>query len=145
MSTNLLILGGSATKHPDTDLLPALDRYDGPAFRVLRKALRERPGLAERLKICIISAAYGLISADYPILWYEQRMNRDQALFIRPKVEAQAIALLGDHRWPGLVMCGNRYHVAMPAFLWHSGMVCTFGGIGYQLGQLKAWLWRNEL
>ena len=142
---SLLILGCSATKRADAGLLPALDRYDGPAFRVLRKALRERDGLTERLKVCIISTEYGLIAADTPIPAYDFRMSWSQALVIRPKVKSQAMALLHNQRVPGLVMCGQRYHAALPVEIWHEDLHRTFGGIGYQLGQLKAWLWRNEL
>lgn len=37
----LRILSGTQTKQTDPLLLPALERYDGPMFRVLRKFLRQ--------------------------------------------------------------------------------------------------------
>lgn len=141
LQENLLILGCSATKRADAGMLPAIDRYDGPMYRVLRKALRERDGLTERLKICVISANYGLVAADTPIPAYDWRMSWSQALVIRPKVKAQAMAMLNGQRMPGLVMCGDRYHAALPTEIWHAGLNRTFGAIGCQLAQLKAWLW----
>ena len=57
--TRLLIMACSARKRATEDLLPAIDRYDGPAFRVLRKYLShaERPGLT----VMILSAKYCLL------------------------------------------------------------------------------------
>jgi hypothetical protein len=43
----MLILACSRRKRPDEGLLPAIERYDGPAFRVLRRFLREMPALHE--------------------------------------------------------------------------------------------------
>jgi hypothetical protein len=43
----MLILACSRRKRPDEGLLPAIERYDGPAFRVLRHFLREMPALHE--------------------------------------------------------------------------------------------------
>jgi hypothetical protein len=37
----MLILACSRRKRPDEGLLPAIERYDGPAFRVLRRFLRK--------------------------------------------------------------------------------------------------------
>jgi hypothetical protein len=39
--TNLLIVTCSQRKRSDRELLPALKRYDGIFFRILRKAQRE--------------------------------------------------------------------------------------------------------
>ena len=57
----MLILACSRRKRPDDGLLPAIERYDGPAFRVLRRYLRERPAGAP--DVFILSAEHGLIGA----------------------------------------------------------------------------------
>ena len=41
MDKRLLILGCADRKRDSGGLLPALDRYDGPAYRVIRTFLRE--------------------------------------------------------------------------------------------------------
>ena len=79
----LLILGCSQKKRPDSGLLPALTRYDGPMFRVLRKFLRECPGEAQGLEIYILSAEFGLIPASQPIPNYDRRMTLQQANILR--------------------------------------------------------------
>jgi hypothetical protein len=69
----LLIIACSERKNSAVGLLPAIDRYDGPAFRVLRKYLREH---AERApSILILSAKYGLIPAGQEIPMYERRLS----------------------------------------------------------------------
>lgn len=137
----LLILACSATKRLDPGPLPAIERYDGPFYRVLRKALRERPGLAERLAVCIISAQHGIIAADNLILNYDRRMTSARAAELAPMV-ATALA----HRWPpAYVEVGSRYRRALPPPPWPASVVVGHGGIGERLGQLKRWLWSIPL
>jgi hypothetical protein len=58
----LLILACSQRKNPARGKLPAIDRYDGPAFRVLRKYSRD--SAANLPTVLILSAKHGLIAAD---------------------------------------------------------------------------------
>ncbi|WP_373537310.1 DUF6884 domain-containing protein [Microcoleus sp.] len=69
---HLLILACSQRKRSDTDSLPAIERYDGPTFRLLRRFLRKQPSAP--LEIYILSAKFGLIPSDYPIPDYDQKM-----------------------------------------------------------------------
>ena len=67
-SRRLLILACSQRKRLDPQPLPVLERYDGPAFRVLRKFLRDSPCEAQRIDISVLSAEFGLLSAQQMIL-----------------------------------------------------------------------------
>ncbi len=58
----LLILGCSKAKTKHDELVPAIQRYDGPPFRVLRRYLRLRYDPV--LRVYILSAEYGIIPAD---------------------------------------------------------------------------------
>ena len=49
--------------------MPAVLRYDGPLFRVLR---RQPPAIHA---VYILSALHGLIAADTPIAFYDQRVR----------------------------------------------------------------------
>lgn len=75
MEKKLLILGCSATKLDADGHIPALDRYDGPMYRVLRKFLREREW-PQDLSIGVLSAEHGLFGSLKGIENYDRRMNR---------------------------------------------------------------------
>src|SRR5947209_5490454 len=82
--TRLLIVACSRCKKPAVEQLPAIERYDGPAFRVLRKYLRERQVSAP--KILILSAKYGLIDSAKLIRDYDYRLTPTTAQKLRPGV-----------------------------------------------------------
>lgn len=53
----LLILSCSRRKRSDRGLLPALERYDGPTYRVMNKFLRVNPSGTQSLDVYILSKA----------------------------------------------------------------------------------------
>jgi len=82
---HLLILGCSDRKIKNVSQAPALEVYDGPSYRVLRKFLKEN-GWPPGLMIKIISAKYGIIDATTLIEPYDGRLDKETAKKIRPKV-----------------------------------------------------------
>lgn len=136
----LLILACSATKvaygGPE---VPAITRYDGPAWRVLRKALRERPELAEQLTAAALSARYGLVRADHPIAYYDQRMTPARAAELGRDMRDQLALPAWRGPWDAvLVNVGADYRPALPELPWPA--TWAQGTIGERLAQLKAWL-----
>lgn len=142
----LLILACSATKRRDVRLLPALDRYAGPSFRVLRRWLRDHPRQAPLLDIYVLSAEFGLFPAVQPIPDYDRQMTEARAEELRPQVETTVRTLLTVHSYHTIgISLGRRYRLALaesalllrpaPVFLTPNG-----GGIGVQLAALKRWL-----
>jgi hypothetical protein len=133
---SLLILGCSATKRTDAALIPAIDRYDGPLYRVLRGWMRETPDHEERLLVMILSAEYGFIRATDAIPNYDRRMTLERAAELQP--------VTGRVRWPGpytsvYISLGATYRLALPTPLpWPAQF--AQGGIGTRLAGLKAWL-----
>ncbi len=75
MGKKLLILGCSKTKLSAYGDIPALDRYDGPMYKVVRKFLREREW-PQDLSIGALSAKYGLFGVLRGIEDYDKRMNK---------------------------------------------------------------------
>jgi hypothetical protein len=75
---HLLVLGCSSTKLQTEGGLPAIDRYDGPMYRVFRSFLRESIWPSP-LSIAVLSAKYGLIGGLTSIEHYDQRMDRGRA------------------------------------------------------------------
>src|SRR5438128_9858454 len=92
----LLILACSQRKRPYASLLPAIERYDGPAFRVLRRyrRLTEDKGLI----VYILSAEYGLIPASKQIPTYDRRMDSKRADKLREDVVEEAQSAVLRHK-----------------------------------------------
>jgi hypothetical protein len=138
---SLIILACSAAKLHDEGGLPAIQRYDGPAYRVLRRALRERHGLTDVLEIRMLSAEFGLIAPWHYIPDYDREMTRERAKELRPDVTAALEGL-----WPAAyVHASHRYRLALPPPPWPVSIRVAHRGIGYQLAQLRAWLWELPL
>jgi hypothetical protein len=144
----LLIVACSATKNPAAEAIPALERYDGVAYRVIRRWQRET-AQDEPFAILILSARFGLIRAETPIPNYEHPMTAGRAAELRPQV-TQALqvhlATLGPYR-ATCISLGQDYWEALDleSVRDHLGVITrTKGGIGMQLGQLKGWLYEVQ-
>lgn len=139
----LLIVACSKCKKPNSELMPAIERYDGPAFRVLRKFLREQRGLVPR--VLILSGKYGLIDASTPIQDYDVRMTRATADELRPAVLKRLRKLLqgGPIRSVGVCL-GRDYRQAIEGIesqIPKGAMVEIIGGgLGQRLSRLREWL-----
>jgi hypothetical protein len=142
-----VIVACSATKRTDTAELSALARYDGPAWRTLRTHLScmIEPPLA-------LSAEHGLISAYQEIPNYDRRLDRPRACALVPFVAKQLERFAYEGRLRGEIFAygGEIYRELLEAaaeLAEHElgrKLLLTYssGGIGEQLGQLKAFLTR---
>ncbi len=144
----VLILSCTATKRPDAGLLPALERYDGPTFRVLRRYLRDQP--TDPPDIHVLSAEFGLISAAYPIPYYDRAMTRIRAHEMRVPVQQSLAAALGDLTQASfdpehlLVCLGREYREALTGYVGPVAEVLPSrsvrAGLGRRLTILRHWL-----
>jgi hypothetical protein len=141
----LLILGCSQRKNPAADVLPAIDRYDGPAFRVLRKFLKEAP--QHPPVVLILSAKYGLIESATPIPDYDCQMSTALADRLRPSVLESLGLFLPSRswRWRSIGLCvGKVYRGALHGMeqLAPEGVRVEVlgGGQGRRLTSLHRWL-----
>lgn len=146
MTNRLLILSCSAAKQHAHEPMPAIERYDGPAFRVVRKALSDGvigPDTAVR----IVSARHGLINGAEWIHDYDQRMTPRRAVESASSVSIDLYGWFQKH--PGcdevFVNVGRAYAPALTGL----GDYCrrhnipyveAAGGIGQRLTQMRAWL-----
>lgn len=145
----LLILSCSQRKHETQELLPAIERYNGPLFFVLRRFLRECPRQARQLDVYILSAAYGLIPGDFPIAWYDRKMNLSRAIELQPYVNTTFLDL---PRYKYASICFVLGTTYLKAFAGTQGLIpdhtepiIAHGPIGKKQTQLKKWLWRELL
>ncbi len=138
----LLLIGCSRRKRETPGLLPAIERYDGPVFRLLRRFQRRQP---HGPRVLILSAAFGLIPAEQPIPWYDARMTRARATALQPEVAGALRARIGDSPPEEVVVCmGRTYRAALPddATLPPRLPVREARGtVGAQLATLHDWLY----
>lgn len=91
----LVIVGCCREKTVTSGPVPALDLYQGWCVPMLRDYAPAGSGL--RAGICVLSARYGLISADEPAETYEQPLTARIARELRPRATAQLAARLREH------------------------------------------------
>ena len=144
----LLIIGCSQRKIQSPGEIPAIDRYDGPTYRCLRK-FRDTTGFPNHLRILILSAKYHLIFPETHIADYDLKMTLERAKDIAVDVQCDLIRCLEFYRiaYGGtdqvFINLGKNYMRTLEGFGW--GTISTMeasGGIGLKNQQMKAWLER---
>jgi hypothetical protein len=157
----LLIVACSQAKTDAPRRVSAYELYDGPAFRIIRKAGFPGPGWPAFTNIRILSAEHGLISPWDSLLPYDRKLDDARAaeLAALPLRDVQGAlytpiydrgAWAGTHFGPwlgGVFMFGGALYrqvvqtwAAAGAFRYGEPLTYSGGGIGQQLGQLRRWL-----
>lgn len=140
----LLLLACSRQKRPDDRLLPAIERYDGPAFRVLRHYLRGNE--EESLDVHVLSAQFGLIRGGYAIPLYDHLMTRKRALELQGRIASEFTTLCAGQIYEDSFLCAGAIYrealigIPLPA----KSMIVAVGSMGAQLTQLKRWLHQDS-
>jgi len=139
----VLIVSCSQRKRPDPGLLPALNRYDGGHFRILRKARREGYW-PETMDMRILSAKHGLLAGSTPITNYDQKITRDRANELHSQVLQVLQTGARQHTYREVyVDLGRDYQAAIEGLTQvfnGSRVVYAKGRIGQRLAQLRSWL-----
>lgn len=143
-TNRLLFIACTATKSSAPGKLPALDRYQGPSFKVIHKAQREQMPLPT---IIILSALHGFIGTDTLIGDYDQCMTPLRGRELMPVLRQQwsqcVHPLLKDVTDCHVAM-GQIHRQAFDEFaaeLQHVPCLSyASGGIGTQNGQLRRWI-----
>jgi len=146
----LLVLNCSEAKVEGTGPLPAIKRYDGPAFRVVRRFLREAQESVLDIGIYVLSAKYGLIPANREIECYDERMTPERAMALRETTSGQLEQALAKHRPIQVFLSLGRdylhaiegYEEFLPAGV---EVVCSREPSGKKLTALKTWLYGATL
>lgn len=137
----LLILSCSRGKRNSARILPAIERYDGPAFRVVRRYLATTQ---DAPTICILSAEYGLLLADSPVPYYDRAMDADRARVLRPLVARQLATIATPPRFRSVfLILGSAYRSALgdaPRLFADAQVLSASGPPGVRLAQLRRWL-----
>ena len=145
----LLLISCSQRKIGNEVLIPAIERYDGPTYRCLRKFrdAHKDKALPNNLRILILSAKYQLIFPETEIVNYDFKMTAERAREIAPNVQKDlqqclyfySIAYGGTEEV--FINLGKTYMQTLEGFDW--ACIKTLeasGGIGERTSQMKAWL-----
>ena len=143
----LLILSCSQRKHSNPSLLPALERYDGPAFRVVNKFMRVRPFEAQSLDVYVLSAKFGLIPSSQLIPNYDHRMTLQKVRELQLLTLTELKKILVDKQYDELFISMGKdylrvlagYESLIPANL---KVVISTGVMGRKQADLRNWLHR---
>ena len=150
---HLLIISCSQRKIESSrvrPVLPAIDRYDGPAYRCLRKFRSEQGGkFPNTLRILILSAKYGLIFPETEIPDYDLKITPERAEVLKSSVQEGLGRCLPFYEiaYGGMdqvfLNLGKTYRQLLEGFDWRLLSVLeASGGIGLKTQQMKAWLAR---
>lgn len=145
--SRLLVLACSHRKRFDDEPMPAIDRYDGPAFRLLRRFLVQNSVPPPVVRI--LSAEHGLIPADYPLSYYDRRMIQERAKTLQPQVIAGLKTTLSKKTYTNLLIwLGQDY---LEAIYGYEAIIpdtlrvqIATGGIGRKLSILYDWLYGDS-
>ena len=144
----LLILSCSQRKREAQKPLPAIERYNGPLFFVLRRFLRECPRQAMQLDVYILSAAYGLIPGDFPTVWYDQKINASRVAELQSQVNTTFSDIERDNYASICFVLGRTYLKVFEGVQnlvpTHTEPIIVYGTMGKRQVQLKKWLWGQQ-
>jgi len=145
-TTRALFLACSERKARDPGYLPAVKRYDGPCFRVLRRHLRSSP--EKPVEVWVLSGEYGLVRGSAPIPAYNRRMTLQRADELKEVVREAFVRAWQETLFGNVFVClGSAYARAMAECWAHLppsvSVRFATGAIGGRASQLRAWLYRN--
>lgn len=145
----LLIVSCSGTKDHAAELLPALARYTGAYYQMIKGSKAPLP------EIVILSALYGFISPEFLTYDYNHKMDEDRAgeLLGDPRTVEQWESLVVGEFDEVFVCAGAQYRRVIEPLAYRSfanycetgrtKVETVSGGIGFHRSQLKAWLSRG--
>ena len=147
VNKKLLVLTTSIRLNEETkEPIPAIERYNGVYFRVLRKYLRE--GRLRNTDILIVSERYGLIWSDDKIPFYEIQgrmgfLNLDEKAIERLRQEnLQKLEKILDRYSEIYVNVGKEYMRLIKGFekLASGRIIYASGSFGAKAAHMKEWI-----
>jgi len=124
-------------------MIAAIDLYDGPFYRIIRKTFREQ-GELNNLDIKILSAKYGLISSYEHIAYYDQKMTANRAKELATSIKNILTNQLQRNDYREIfINVGKSYMLALEpcSYMLNSeNVIYAHGMIGERMRQLKIWM-----
>ena len=142
----LLILSCSKAKRRTSLAVQAIELYDGPAFRVVRRFI-SNSDISADLDIIILSAKHGFLSSSTRIATYDLRMGSNTVPPPTKLREQLAVCTLGQHYSEVFINLGSDYLSHLPDLKTvldgPPSVLTARGRIGERLHSLKEWLFNT--
>jgi len=136
----LLVISCSQKKTAVSNPAPAMDLYDGPIFRMLRKMIRE-DAFPNNIHILIISTKYGLLNLYDLIEWYDEKMTKERANKLKRAITDSLNELLMPHSFTEVFAnLGENYRATIGNLDSKIQIKYASGRIGEKLSQTKKWI-----
>jgi len=121
--------------------IPAIERYDGYFFKILKK------NRTKNLGVLILSAKYGLLNEDEKISYYDKKMNHDTAKQLENQVSKKFLEKVNLEEYEEVcINLGRCYTECFAKTIkyikrYFSGRIFLMkGGLGNRGNILKNWL-----
>ena len=150
-SRRLIILSASQRRSTDPQPLPAIERYQGVFFRVVKKYLRQ--GKLKNADIIIVSERYGVLQADEEVPYHtpfqgKLTLSKQMLEEINQKNLAKLKSIFSKTRYSEIiVVCGREFQELIKGFeeLTDAKVVlCKGRGPGPKAQNLKQWILKNR-
>ena len=143
----LLILGPSFRRNPNPQLIPAIERYDGIFYRIVRKyadKLREKD-----IDVIIITEDLDVVTPDTKLPYKPPKGESWKSLPPAEKdpekieaLKSRILKLVEKRKYEEIFIALNRhYRALLPDLTAHTKkVIASFRGIGPKAQALKQWL-----
>jgi len=138
----LLIISSSKRQKKDKSPLPALERYDGFMFRILKKLKRENK-LPADLDIIIISSKFGLLKPEDKVPYVNHMMTFLQAREVKNKFLNEFKKLFDKKNYSEIfVNLGASYLESIKGIekLTNAKIIYAKGKMGQKANHMKRWI-----
>lgn len=136
----LLIISCSEKKAQISNPAPAIEVYDGPFFKMIRK-LKNESKFSNNIHVLIISAKYGIIGLYDLIEKYNQKMTKRRAEELKIGVKKKLEEFLNNKNFKEIFVClGKNYRLVLDGFNSDIPIIYADGKIGEKLSQTKEWV-----
>lgn len=135
----LLIISCSERKSVSNPA-PAIELYDGPFFKMIRK-LKNESKFSNNIHVLIISAKYGIVGLYDILEKYDQKMTKKRAEELKIEVKKKLEEFLSDKNFKEIFICmGKNYRLVLKDFNFKAPTIYVNGKIGEKLSQTKEWI-----
>jgi len=139
----LLIISSSQRQISDPNTpIPALERYDGFVFRILRRLKREGQ-FPNDLDVLIVSSKFGLLSLEDKISYPDQLMTFEVARQHRSDYLNKLKSKFGEKKYSEIfVNLGAIYAQSIRGFnqFTDARVIYASGGLGKRAKQIRQWI-----